>query len=138
LNPPVFADTTYWIALISRQDHLHGRAQEMAQQFSDTLIVTSDMVLAEVLNALSRPTHIRRCASEIVSEICADEKVCVVPQTRELFDRAHLFYQQRMDKEWGLTDCASFVIMGDRSLTKALTSDTHFEQNGCQALLRDR
>jgi len=132
----VYADTSYWIALISERDDLH-RARDIAEQFSDTLIVTSDMVLVEVLNGFSTPAHVRRSATNSVTEICADEEVCVVPQTRELFDQAHSFYRQRMDKVWSLTNRASFVIMRDRSLTKALTHDTHFEQNGYEALLRD-
>jgi predicted nucleic acid-binding protein len=35
-----------------------------------------------------------------------------------------------------LTDCISFVVMGGRSLTEALTSDHHFEQAGFTALLK--
>ena len=45
-------------------------------------------------------------------------------------------YEARMDKEWGLVDCLSFHVMWDRGLTKALTSDEHFEQAGFVALLR--
>jgi predicted nucleic acid-binding protein len=45
-------------------------------------------------------------------------------------------YRGRPDKEWSLTDCISFVVMGERSLTEALTSDHHFEQAGFTALLK--
>jgi len=45
-------------------------------------------------------------------------------------------YRQRPDKEWGLTDCLAFVVMRQRGLTEALTSDEHFEQAGFKALLR--
>jgi len=41
------------------------------------------------------------------------------------------------DKEWGLTDCISFIVMGDPGLTDALTADEHFEQAGFRALLRE-
>ena len=34
------------------------------------------------------------------------------------------------------THCISFVVMGERSLTEALTSDHHFEQAGFTALLK--
>jgi len=134
----VFADSAYWIALISQRDALHDRALEMAKKFSGAMIVTSDMVLVEVLNIFaSHGEHVRRSATVAVTTICSDLKVCVVPQTRELFDQAHKLYRERLDKEWSLTDCASFVIMNDRSLTRALTHDIHFEQNGCEALLRE-
>jgi len=41
------------------------------------------------------------------------------------------------DKEWGLTDCISFIVMGDHGLTDASTTDEHFEQAGFRALLRE-
>jgi len=42
----------------------------------------------------------------------------------------------RLDKEWGLIDCVSFIVMQERGLTNALTTDEHFEQAGFRALLR--
>ncbi len=39
-------------------------------------------------------------------------------------------------KEWGLTDCLSFVVMQEMNITGALTTDRHFEQAGFSALMR--
>jgi len=47
-------------------------------------------------------------------------------------------YSSRPDKDWGVTDCASFVTMKDRAITEALTVDRHFEQAGFCALLLER
>ena len=44
--------------------------------------------------------------------------------------------RRRLDKEWSITDCASFLVMQERGITEALTSDRHFEQTGYIALLR--
>lgn len=44
-------------------------------------------------------------------------------------------YRDRVDKEWGLIDCMSFVVMNDNDLTEALTADKHFQQAGFNALL---
>jgi uncharacterized protein len=86
----VFADSVYWIALISRQDALHDRAMEISKGLRDTLIVTSDMVLVEVLNAFAgRGEYARKSATDSVTKICTNLAVCVVPQTRELFEGAH-------------------------------------------------
>jgi hypothetical protein len=60
----------------------------------------------------------------------------VVPMTSDLYGQAFDLFRNRPDKEWGLTDCASFVVMRARGMTDALTSDDHFEQAGFQALLR--
>ena len=60
----------------------------------------------------------------------------IVPLTNDLYAQALILYRSRIDKEWGLVDCLSFVVMRERMLTEALTADQHFEQAGFQALLR--
>jgi hypothetical protein len=40
-------------------------------------------------------------------------------------------------KEWGLTDCISFVVMEARGIRDALTADEHFKQAGFRPLLRE-
>jgi len=44
-------------------------------------------------------------------------------------------FESRPDKDWSLTDCLSFMVMAERQLPKALTSDRHFVQAGFEALL---
>lgn len=61
----------------------------------------------------------------------------VVEASPELFHRGLVLYEERQDKEWGLTDCISFVTMRDRGLQAALTTDRDFEQAGFTALLRE-
>jgi uncharacterized protein len=51
--------------------------------------------------------------------------------------RAWQLYRERPDKEWGLTDCVSSLVMQDRGLTEAQTPDEHFQQAGFRALLRE-
>lgn len=67
-----------------------------------------------------------------------DPDVDIVPQTEAQFTAALTLYTQRPDKEWGLTDCASFLIMQEQGITEALAHDDHFYQAGFIPLLRDR
>ena len=53
-----------------------------------------------------------------------------------VFADTAFYIAQRLDKDWSLTDCISFVVMRRRGLTDALTSDHHFEQAGFSILLR--
>lgn len=133
----VFADTGYWIALINPRDNLHDKAITLATELGPCTLVTSDMVLAEVLNMFAdKGPHLRDVAINAVQAIKSDARIEIVPQTRNLFQAAFDLYSKRPDKEWSLTDCASFVIMKERNVTDALTPDRHFEQNGFTRLLK--
>lgn len=55
---------------------------------------------------------------------------------RSLPRRGFALYGERLDKEWSLTDCISFVVMHDHQLTEAATANHHFEQAGFRALLK--
>src|SRR5208282_5143253 len=61
---------------------------------------------------------------------CGDRFIYSIPARTD-------FFSARPDKEWSLTDCISFVVMNERGMTDALTSDHHFEQAGFQILLKD-
>lgn len=45
-------------------------------------------------------------------------------------------FKSRPDKEWSWVDCASFVVMKQRGILEALTTDHHFEQAGFVRLLK--
>jgi predicted nucleic acid-binding protein len=133
-----FADTGYWIALINPNDGLHGKAIAVGKELEPCNIITSDMVLAEVLNMFAdKGPQLRNVAIQAVEAIREDARIEIVPQTRRLFQEAFDLYRKRPDKGWSLTDCASFVIMTERKITDCLTHDTHFEQKGFAALLRE-
>jgi len=131
----VFADTGYWVALLNPRDQLHGKAQSVSASLGQTRIVTSEMVLDELLASLSAPPA-RATVISAVNSIVSNPNVEVVPQTSLQFREAFELYKTRTDKEWSLTDCASFNLMKERAITEALAHDEHFEQMGFVALLR--
>ncbi len=70
-------------------------------------------------------------------ELRQNPGITIAPQTSSDFREAVERYARRSDQEWGLTDCASFLIMERNGITEALTYDRHFEQAGFVALLRE-
>lgn len=132
----VFADANYWIGLFNPKDQLHDAAMAASRTLTRTRLVTSEMVLVEVLNGLAEFPALRGQVVLAVDAIMADPNTEVVPQSALLFRDALAYFRQHQDKEWGLTDCSSFVIMRQRGLHEALTHDHHFEQVGYTALLR--
>jgi uncharacterized protein len=137
VEPKVFLDTAYAIALAADSDQFHDRATALADQLeaSKTRFVTTEAVLLEIGNALAKQRY-RKAAVQLLASLASDPDVEIVPLTHGLFDRGFAFYCNRADKDWGLTDCLSFVVMTERGLTESLTSDDHFKQAGFIALLQ--
>jgi predicted nucleic acid-binding protein len=71
----------------------------------------------------------------LITSFDRDPRIEVTPLSEELYGRGLTFFERHRDKEWGLTDCISFVVMRDRGLTDALTADAHFRQAGFRPLL---
>ncbi len=131
----VFADTAYWIALLNPRDPSHTRATDAERAHTAYQIITSDMILVELLNAFSKPQYMRHAVLRVLFAIKQDARVLVEPQSRELFNAAVRLYQDRPDKEWGLTDCASMVIMKNMDIEDVLTTDHHFQQAGFRIVM---
>ena len=92
------------------------------------------MVLVELANALSA-VELRARAVVLIDELQTLPNVEIVWSSVGLFEKAWSLYRERPDKEWSLTDCASFVVMRERGINLAFTSDKHFEQAGFVRLL---
>ena len=133
----MFADTGYWAALQDSRDRLHERALALTKEIEPLRVVTTQMVLVEVLNMFgSRGEQQRRLALEVVERAERSLDVEIVPQTAAQFRAAVERYTERADQTWSLTDCASFIVMEERGITEALAHDRDFEQAGFTALLR--
>jgi predicted nucleic acid-binding protein len=79
----------------------------------------------------------RGIAAALIEDVLADPDVTVVPLDRALFARGYERYRSRAGKDWGLTDCISFVVMEEREIREALAYDQHVLQAGFRALLRE-
>ena len=132
----VFLDTSYAIALASPKDQYHARAEALADELeqSRSRLVTTRAVLLEIGGSLARQ-RFRNAAVELLDSLESDSTVEIIPLSESLYARALQLYRGRPDKEWSLTDCVSFVVMQDRGLTGALTTDDHFRQADFRALL---
>ena len=132
----IFADTAAFIALLISRDKFHRAASEIMIELTakDTRLFVTEMVLIELANALSS-VELRTRAVILIDELQTLPNVEIVWSSGELFEKAWSLYRERPDKEWSLTDCASFVVMREREITLAFTSDKHFEQAGFIRLL---
>ncbi len=136
--PSLFLDTAYVYALFNTRDQWHSKAIEWQQIIvaDNRRLVTTQLILVEIGNGLAGK-QFRAQAASIIRYLQENELVDIVPVSQATFARAFELFEQRSDKDWGLTDCFSFIAMQDNDLTDALTTDTHFRQAGFNALLLD-
>ena len=134
----IFVDTGAWDALADKGDKDHTRAL----QFRDEIVgkcklVTTNYILDELytlllMNIGFRPTtNYKEQLDILISEHVLD----VIWIDRELAERGWgVFKQYNFDKQWSFTDCTSFVVMNEPSITKVFAFDHHFEQMGFRRL----
>jgi predicted nucleic acid-binding protein len=133
----VFADAGYWVAAVHPREDLHDKALQVSSSLGPHILVTSEMVLSEVAAYFSdKGPRLRQAVIDLIRSIRANPNSRVLPQTSLQFQDALGLYEQSSDKQWSLTDCASFLIMRELKITDALAHDRHFEQAGFVALLR--
>lgn len=130
MSEPLFVDTGYIIALINENDHFHPQALALSEKYDGYRLVTTDAVLLEVGNALSR--FARPQASLIIHHFQTADEVTLVPLNPTLFNTAMHWFDKHQDKTWGLVDCVSFAVMTEMQLSRVLAFDRHFVQAGFQ------
>ena len=131
----IFVDTSFILARVNKRDAYHARADELTGVFAKNPLVTTDAVILEIGNALSR--NFKTQAVEIIDYFFNSPDVEVVRLTPELWAQGFALYRSHLDKQWGLVDCISFSVMRNRNIAAALTFDQHFVQAGFAALMRD-
>jgi predicted nucleic acid-binding protein len=132
----IFVDTFYWIARIDPHDQWHQPAKEISASLGDSLLLTTESVLIELLNYFSNyGPDMRQAAGRIIRLILSDPQIEVLTQPRAAFLSGLTLFEARLDKGYSLTDTIAMQAMRERGLTTVLTHDHHFAQEGFIVLL---
>lgn len=127
-----FIDTSFAVALVNTKDHHHLEAVELSFKYDGVSLITTDCILYEIGNSLARA--LRAQAVTIINNFLSSDEIEVVKIDETIFRLAFEMYRSHTDKTWGLVDRASFVVMRERGISKALSSDRHFNQAGFETL----
>jgi len=97
--------------------------------------LTHSYVVSEFV-ALAGARRLQRTpALDFLKAVLDHPEVEVVWVSKGLNREAVSLLEARLDKTYSLCDAVSFVLMKERGLTEALTTDHHFEQEGFRRLL---
>lgn len=140
----LFLDTAFIQALLNVRDTYHPKALELFPRVRNANeIWITEAILTEVGNACSSMN--RKGAVQFIQQCYQTDNIRVVSIDTQLFTQATHLYQSRSDKNWGLTDCISFIVMTQNNLQDAVTTvgnasplvNRHFVQAGFRALMID-
>jgi len=131
----LFVDTSGWGHLVDpKQVHhllaqtLYRRAKGQGQQPS---VLTTNYIITELVALLTSPLRTPRPqAIAFINSLKTSPYIEIVHVDARLDEQAWQLLSNRPDKTWSLVDCSSFVLMQERGIMDALTTDHHFEQAG--------
>jgi predicted nucleic acid-binding protein len=130
----MFVDTSGLLCFLDAGEHRHDRAKHLLE--TAQLRLTHGYVLAELVALAQVRRMARNSVLDLVELILdsADFEV-VWPGKGEVAEAMSLL-RARPDKAYSLCDAVSFLLMRERRVADALTTDHHFAQEGFQCLLR--
>lgn len=129
----MFLDTSGLMCLFDRRDTRHSNAIKHYDAAQRRL--SHNYVLAEfVALALARGAH-RLEALRFIEAMSNSPEIEVVWIDKGMHDRSMQLLRQRHERAWSLCDAVSFVLMTEKDLLEALTTDHNFEQAGFVRLL---
>jgi predicted nucleic acid-binding protein len=135
----LFVDTAGWGQIVDPSQGMHSQAAAIYRTVRQERrgIITTNYILTELVALLTSPLRIPR--PQIVAFIKGlktSPYIEIAHVSAALDAQAWQLLTQRQDKTWSLVDCSSFVMMRDRGIIEALTTDHHFEQAGFVRLLK--
>jgi predicted nucleic acid-binding protein len=129
-----FVDTAFIQGLLDKNDQHHSWAlKHLPTVLNASGVWITEAVFMEVGAALSAVN--RFAAATFMRQCYQTENVTVVSVDHTLFERGLHLYENRLDKQWSLVDCVSFVVMADSNIEIAVTTDHHYEQAGFKRLV---
>lgn len=136
-TPPVFVDSSAWIAVIHRRDQAHRGAVRIwsTVRARRRPLVTTNLVVTEAYKLLNRRIG-RGIALRFLDSVLFRRHRTLVWVDAELTQAATEHWLRRYaDKRFDLTDAVSFEVMRREGITEAFAFDRDFERAGF-ALLR--
>ncbi len=126
-------DTSGLLCLYAQGEPFHTQAVQAYR--SAQLRVTHSYILAEYVALATARRFSRLPVLEFLEDLMQNPDIDIVWVDEGLHRAAAALLLARIDKGYSLCDAVSFVVMQQRNLFEALTTDKHFEQAGFIRLL---
>jgi len=133
----LFVDTAGWIMLADAADPGHGAAASARDDWLGRggVLVSTDFVMDETLTLLRVRLGLR-AAEQWWNQVESSQRLRWEWIDPLRAGRAREWFFRWADKDFSFTDCTSFVVMRERRIRAALSSDHHFVQAGFELVPR--
>jgi predicted nucleic acid-binding protein len=127
----VFVDTAGWMSLADAADPAHLGAMAFRDRWLQRggVLVSTDFVLDETLTLLRVRLGLD-AAERWWDQVEGSARLSWEWIDTVRAEKARRWFFRWRDKSFSFTDCTSFVVMKERRLRTALTTDRHFTQAG--------
>jgi predicted nucleic acid-binding protein len=129
----VFVDTSGWADTLARTSPDHAAMEAYYRQLIATKrrLITTNYVMTELVALLTARSRLTRPQLlTLVNRIRGMPRLTIIHVDAMLDAAAWAPLEQYDDKDWSLVDAASFVVMRQRGIIEAFTTDHHFAQAG--------
>ena len=127
MEQPVFVDASAWVAITNAKDRYYDEAIRVYRRLlrSLTPLVTSTWTAYEALTIVK--TRLGYSQAERLWQLVQRPSVVDLIRVDERVEAGalELFWEYR-DKDWGVVDCASLVVMEAVRCHQAVAFDRHF------------
>lgn len=127
-------DTSGLLCYLHFDEPKHKEAVQLLDNYDDKLL-THNYVLAELVALTIARRFPRSPVLDFLSDLLNNPDIETVWVNENLHKQAMKLLLDRPDKTYSLCDAISFVLMKQRGITQALTTDRHFQQEGFTQLL---
>jgi uncharacterized protein len=131
----LFVDTAGWMMTADASDPKHQAAVRARDRWlaAGGLLLSTDYVLDETLTLLRMRLGLD-AAEAWWERVDGSSRLAWEWIDPERAARARAWMFRWRDKDFSFTDCTSFVVMKERRIEVALTSDRHFRDAGFKSV----
>ena len=131
MRQQVFADTSFWIALLDKADQHHGEAVNAFRKLSASRIdlFTSEFVVFETATYLNCSLKNHAIASAFMLSL-SPSSVSVIPVEGAMIEKARRIFLKYDDIPLSFVDCYSFALMTELHMRLFAGFDKHFTRVG--------
>ncbi|HIK17896.1 MAG TPA: type II toxin-antitoxin system VapC family toxin [Leptolyngbyaceae cyanobacterium M33_DOE_097] len=128
-------DTSGLLCYIHQNELQHQEAVQLLNKASKKSL-THSYILAELIALAWIRRFPRPAVLAFVMDLLDNPDIETIWVEEKTHREAMQLLIERQDKTYSLCDAVSFVLMRQRGMTEALTTDRHFEQEGFVKLLQ--